>query len=41
MTTMITTKKSVLPQTEGLVEMNWDPITRIERFFQVDLQERG
>jgi hydrogenase large subunit len=29
MTTMITTKKSVLPQTEGLVEMNWDPITRI------------
>jgi len=26
---MITTKKSVLPQTEGLVEMNWDPITRI------------
>ncbi|HEY2380869.1 MAG TPA: nickel-dependent hydrogenase large subunit [Terriglobia bacterium] len=29
MTTMITTKKSVLPPTEGLVEMNWDPITRI------------
>jgi len=29
MTTMITTKKSVLPQTEGLVEMSWDPITRI------------
>ncbi len=29
MTTMITTRKSVLPQTEGLVEMNWDPITRI------------
>ena len=29
MTTMISTKKSVLPQTEGLVEMNWDPITRI------------
>jgi hydrogenase large subunit len=29
MTTMITTKKSVLPKTEGLVEMNWDPITRI------------
>jgi len=29
MTTMITTKQSVLPQTEGLVEMNWDPITRI------------
>src|SRR5262245_11083105 len=27
MTTMISTKKSVLPQTEGLVEMNWDPIT--------------
>jgi len=26
---MITTKKSVLPQSEGLVEMNWDPITRI------------
>ena len=22
-------RKSVLPQTEGLVEMNWDPITRI------------
>jgi len=21
--------KSVLPKTEGLVEMNWDPITRI------------
>jgi hydrogenase large subunit len=29
MTTMITTKKSVLPPTEGLVEMSWDPITRI------------
>jgi hydrogenase large subunit len=29
MTTMITTKKSVLPHTEGLIEMNWDPITRI------------
>jgi hydrogenase large subunit len=29
MTTIVTTKKSVLPQTEGLVEMNWDPITRI------------
>src|SRR5499433_4595050 len=29
MTTTITTKKSVLAQTEGLVEMNWDPITRI------------
>jgi hydrogenase large subunit len=29
MTTMITTKKSVLPRTEGLVEMSWDPITRI------------
>jgi hydrogenase large subunit len=29
MTTMIETKKSVLPKTEGLVEMSWDPITRI------------
>jgi hydrogenase large subunit len=29
MTTMITEKKSVLPHKEGLVEMNWDPITRI------------
>jgi hydrogenase large subunit len=29
MTTMIETKRSVLPKTEGLVEMSWDPITRI------------
>src|ERR1041385_9581158 len=29
MTTMIAPKRSVLPHTEGLVEMNWDPITRI------------
>jgi len=29
MTAIIETRKKVLPQTEGLVEMNWDPITRI------------
>src|SRR5678809_64400 len=44
MTTMITTKKSVLPQTEGLVEMNWDPITRIVGslgiFTKVDFKNR-
>jgi len=44
MTTMITTKKSVLPQTEGLVEMNWDPITRIVGslgiFTKIDFKNR-
>jgi hydrogenase large subunit len=29
MATATKPKKSVLPRTEGLVEMNWDPITRI------------
>ncbi|HEX4999281.1 MAG TPA: nickel-dependent hydrogenase large subunit [Terriglobia bacterium] len=29
MSTTIETKRNVLPKTEGLVEMNWDPITRI------------
>jgi hydrogenase large subunit len=44
MTTMITTKKSVLPPTEGLVEMNWDPITRIVGslgiFTKIDFKNR-
>jgi hydrogenase large subunit len=44
MTTMITTKKSVLPRTEGLVEMNWDPITRIVGslgiFTKIDFKNR-
>ena len=44
MTTTITTKKSVLPQTEGLVEMNWDPITRIVGslgiFTKIDFKNR-
>jgi hydrogenase large subunit len=41
---MITTKKSVLPPTEGLVEMNWDPITRIVGslgiFTKIDFKNR-
>ena len=44
MTTMITTKKSVLPKTEGLVEMSWDPITRIVGslgiFTKIDFKNR-
>jgi hydrogenase large subunit len=44
MTTMITTKKSVLPPKEGLVEMNWDPITRIVGslgiFTKIDFKNR-
>jgi len=44
MTTMISTKKSVLPRTEGLVEMNWDPITRIVGslgiFTKIDFKNR-
>jgi hydrogenase large subunit len=41
---MITTKKSVLPPTEGLVEMNLDPITRIVGslgiFTKIDFKNR-
>jgi hydrogenase large subunit len=44
MTTMIEAKKSVLPKTEGLVEMSWDPITRIVGslgiFTKIDFKNR-
>src|SRR3954471_1330433 len=44
MSTLIETKRSVLPPTEGLVEMNWDPITRIVGslgiFTKIDFKNR-
>jgi hydrogenase large subunit len=44
MSTTIETKRSVLPPTEGLVEMSWDPITRIVGslgiFTKIDFKNR-
>jgi hydrogenase large subunit len=44
MSTTIETKRTVLPPTEGLVEMSWDPITRIVGslgiFTKIDFKNR-
>src|SRR6267142_2723180 len=44
MSTLIEVKKNVLPPSEGLVEMNWDPVTRIVGslgiFTKIDFKNR-